>query len=107
MRFAMKNIISNILIFILKCIPQEFLVKLLTLGIARILEYARKRGGDYWDTAKCSISKIKRCCEIFEEVYEDDNLSEEDEKKIENAIRNSKFVDNIDTIIKENNNLKS
>ena len=56
--------------------------------IVWLLEYARNKGDKYWDKAKAVIRKINLWCSLFLEVYEDDELTEEEEAKIAEAIAN-------------------
>ena len=60
------------------------------------MEYARKhsdKGG--WEKAKKSVHEVKKWVNLFDEVYEDDTLTEEEEKKIEDAIADCTTVASI------------
>lgn len=71
----------------LKCVSYETLVKTIAQGIAYVLEYARKSSSpEGWDVAKATIKKIRTWLDLFDEVYEDDELTSEEEKKIQDAI---------------------
>lgn len=71
----------------LKCVSYETLVKTIAQGIAYVLEYARKSSSpEGWDVTKATIKKIRTWLDLFEEVYEDDELTPEEEKKIQDAI---------------------
>jgi Na+/phosphate symporter len=93
------NTIYNILISLLSV---DTICKLIARGIAKILETASKKGGDAWCKAKEIIKKIHLWCGLFLEVYEDDNLTEEEESKIADAIKNQTKIEKISDILKEN-----
>jgi len=91
---------------------KTFLIKLLfkTLTIDNIsslaarcivwlLEYARNKGDKYWDTAKGVIRKINNWCSLFLEVYEDDELTEQEEEKIAEAIQKETSIQSIAEIL--------
>lgn len=69
--------------------------------IVWLLEYARNKGDKYWDTAKEVIRKINNWCSLFLEVYEDNELSEEDEVKIAEAISKETDVQSIAKILQK------
>lgn len=71
----------------LKFVSYETLVTVIAQGIAYILEYARTSSSpEGWDKAKSTITKVKGWLNLFEEVYEDDELTPEEEKKIQDEI---------------------
>lgn len=71
----------------LKFVSYQTLVETIACGIAYILEYARENASqEGWDKAKSGVKEIKNWLTLFEEVYEDDNLSEDEEKLIQDAI---------------------
>ena len=73
----------------LKFVSYQALVDAIASGIAYILEYARKNSSNGgWEKAKESIKEIRHWLDLFDEVYEDDTLTEEEEKKIQDAIAN-------------------
>lgn len=67
--------------------------------IVWLLEYARNKGDKYWDKAKAVIRKINNWCSLFLEVYEDDELTEEEEEKIAEAISKETDLQTIAEII--------
>ena len=67
--------------------------------IVWLLEYARNKGDKYWDTAKGVIRKINNWCSLFLEVYEDDELTEQEEEKIAEAIQKETSIQSIAEIL--------
>ena len=73
----------------LKFVSFDTLVKTIASGLAYVMEYARKNSSkDGWERAKVAIKQIKNWTALIDEVYEDDTLTEEEEKKIQDAIAN-------------------
>ena len=71
----------------LKFVSFETLVKTIATGIAYVLEYARKSASEEgWEKAKATIKVIRGWLDLFDEVYSDDTLTPDEEKKIQNAI---------------------
>ena len=71
----------------LKFVSYKTLVETIACGIAYLLEYARENASkEGWDKAKSGVKEIKNWLTLFDQVYEDDNLSEEEEKLIQDAI---------------------
>ena len=64
-----------------------------------LLEYARNKGDKYWDRAKEVIRNINVWCSLFLEVYEDEELTEEEEKKIADAIQRETKIESIAEIL--------
>ena len=79
----MKNLIIKLLF---KTLTIDNVSALAAKCIVWLLEYARNKGDKYWDKAKEVIRKINSWCSLFLEVYEDDELTEEEEEKIARAI---------------------
>lgn len=77
----------NIMSFIFKFLDVDALCALVAKAIACILKYASKKGGKAWDVAKDAIVKINLWTSLFMQVYEDENLSAEDEATIAEAIK--------------------
>lgn len=80
----------------LKFVTYDTLVKIIATALAYVLEYARKhsdKGG--WEKAKKSVHEVKKWVNLFDEVYEDDTLTEDEEKKIEDAIAECTTVESI------------
>ena len=71
----------------LKFVSYETLVQVIAQGMAYILEYARNNASeDGWKMAKSANKSIKNWSTLLDEVYDDDKLTEEEEKKIQDAI---------------------
>lgn len=94
----MKNWLINLFF---KSLTVESISQIAAHCIVWLLEYARNKGDKYWDTAKGVIRKINNWCSLFLEVYEDDELSEEDEEKIAEAIKNQTDVQTIANILQK------
>ena len=85
----------------LKFVSYETIVEVMASGIAYIMEYARnKASNDGWEKAKAAMKKVKVWVNLFDEVYEDDTLTKEEEKKIEEAIKKGTLAGSIYNIIK-------
>lgn len=97
------NIISNILVNFLDI---DTICSLIAKAIAKILSYASKKGGKAWDTAKDAITKINLWTSLFMQVYEDDNMSEDDEKLIAEAIKKETRIDKLVDILKKESEKK-
>lgn len=94
----MKNWLINLFF---KSLTVDNVSQIAARCIVWLLEYARNKGDKYWDTAKGVIRKINNWCSLFLEVYEDDELSEEDEAKIAEAIKNQTDVQTIAKILQK------
>ena len=80
----------------LKFVSYDTLVNTIACGIAYLLEYARTNSSkDGWEKAKKSVNGIKLWIDLFNQVYEDDNLSDEEEKLIQTAISNCTATESI------------
>jgi len=85
----------------LKFVSYETIVGVMASGIAYIMEYARNKASkDGWEKAKSAMKKVKVWVNLFDEVYEDDTLTEEEEKKIEDAIKQGTLAASIYSIVK-------
>jgi len=84
----------------LKFLSYDALVGVIASAMAYILEYARSKATPVaWDNAKGAVKQIRNWAVLFDEVYEDDTLTEEEEKKIQNAIADCTAVTSIYNII--------
>ena len=84
----------------LKFLSYDALVSLIAQAIAYILEYARTHASDGgWEKAKTAVKQIKNWTTLLDEVYEDDTLTEDEEKKIGDEIANLTGTESIYTII--------
>ena len=71
----------------LKFVSYETLVNVIAASIAYIIDYARRNSSKHgWENAKIAVKKIRNWTTLLDEVYEDDNLTAEEERKIEDAI---------------------
>ena len=94
----MKNMIMNILV---KFVSADAVAELFAKLIAKLLNYAAKKGGKHWDAAKTAMNKTAVWINLFNEVYEDDKLTSEEEAKIADAIKSQTSVDKIADILKK------
>jgi superfamily I DNA and RNA helicase len=62
----------------------EKVIHLIAGIIANLLRKASKSGK--WDLFRSIIQKVEKVCHLFNEVYDDETLSKEDEEKIAEAI---------------------
>lgn len=84
----------------LKFLSYDALVEMIAKALAYILEYARtKASPEAWEKAKEANKKVRAWTALFEEVYEDDTLTPDEEKKIADAIANCTSTESIYTLI--------
>ena len=84
----------------LKFLSYDALVGLIAQAIAYILEYARTHSSEGgWIKAKNAVKRIKNWTVLLDEVYEDDTLTPEEEKRIGDEIADMTSVESIYTII--------
>ena len=84
----------------LKFLSYDALVEMIAKALAYILEYARKNASpEAWEKAKEANKKVRAWTTLFEEVYEDDTLTSDEEKKIADAIANCTSTESIYTLI--------
>ena len=84
----------------LKFLSYDALVGIVASAMAHILEYARKKATPAaWDNAKDAVKQIKNWSTLFDEVYEDDTLTDEEEKRIQDAIAECTAVSSIYNIL--------
>lgn len=74
--------------------------------IAALLAYASKKGGKAWDIAKASITKVNNWTSLFLQVYDDEKLTEEEEKIIADAIKSKTSIAKVVDILKKANEQK-
>ena len=80
----------------MKFVSYKTLVETIACGIAYLLEYARENASkEGWDKAKNGVKEIKNWLTLFDQVYDDDNLSNEEEKLIQDAISNCTATESI------------
>ena len=91
----------------LKFVSYETVVNLIAQGIAYLINYARTNASEEaWDKAKTTIKEIRKWTTLFDEIYEDDKLTEDEEKKIQEAIANCTATESIYDLIKGKKNAK-
>lgn len=80
----------------LKFLSYDALVELIAKALAYILEYARtKASPEAWEKAKEANRKVRAWTTLFDEVYKDDTLTPDEEKKISDAIANCTATESI------------
>ena len=94
----MKNAVISI---IMGFVSLDTVSKVLAMCVVRLLELARRKGGNTWNQAKKVLAKTENWISLFNEVYDDDELSEADEEKIRKAIANLTVTKRITTILKQ------
>ncbi len=90
-----------ILSFLIGFCSVDTISSLFAKMIVKLMEYARNKGGNAWDVAKKVLQKVKVWIDLFLQVYDDDNLTEDEEKMIAEAIRNQTDIQKIVDILKE------
>ena len=84
----------------LKFLSYDALVEIIAKGLAYILEYARtKASPEAWEKAKEANKKVRAWTTLFDEVYEDDTLTPDEEKQISEAISNCTTTESIYELI--------
>lgn len=94
----MTKIITTLLV---KFLDVDAICALVAKAIAALMSYASKKGGKAWDIAKTAIEKINLWTSLFMQVYEDDDLSAEDEKLIADAIKKQTEIEKLIDILKK------
>lgn len=93
----MAKVISIILAF---C-DVETISKIIARCISILLKLASKRGGKTWDTAKKVISETEVWANLFNRVYEDDTMSQEEELLVADAIAKKTQVDKVVALLEK------
>lgn len=93
----MKSLTISLL---MKFVSVDMIAKVFALCIAKLLNYAKGKGGDTWKKVKAIAKNAEKWLALFNEVYEDDTLTEEEETKIADAIAEMTTVKKISTILK-------
>ena len=65
------------------------------------MKWASKKGGDKWDVAKSVIKKVKMWCDLFDKVYDDDTMSEEEEQMVAEAIKKEVPVEKLVSLLEK------
>ena len=79
---------SIIMTIALKFLTVDGLCQLTAKIISNLLYWASKKGGKAWDIAKTVITKINLWTSLFLQVYNDDTMTENEEKLVAEAIKN-------------------
>ena len=96
----MKNWIIKQL---LKMLSYDTLVEIIAKALAYIMEYARKHSSqEGWEKAKVAIKQINTWTGLLNEVYEDDTLTPDEEKKIADAIAGCTATESIYELVTGN-----
>ena len=94
----MKSILTSLIISLLDL---NTICMLVAKAIAAILRYASKRGGKAWDICKAIITKINLWTSLFLQVYDDEQLTSDEEKIIADAIKNQTDIAKLVDILKK------
>lgn len=95
----MKMIDTLLERILLKFVTVDRVAAVVARLIVKLLEYARGKSDRHWGKAKAIVSTIGRLCSLFSQVYDDDTLTEDDEKAIADAISNLTDKDSIEKIL--------
>lgn len=79
------KIISSILT---KFITIDMISTVIAKLIAKLLNNASKKGGESWNKSKLIISKVRVWIDLFDQVYEDNEMTTEEETLVSKAISN-------------------
>ena len=93
----MKSIIMSIA---LKFLTVDGLCQLAAKIISSLLFWASKKGGKSWDIAKAVITKINLWTSLFIQVYDDEEMSKEEEEIVAKAIKNQTSIDKLVDLLK-------
>lgn len=94
----MKTLIINLLF---KFVDFDCIASIAAKCIVFLLEYARSKSDAHWDRAKGVVKQINNWSNLFMEVYDDDALTEAEEEKIAEAIRNCTSKEKIEEILEK------
>lgn len=94
----MKDVIVGML---MKFVSIDLVSKTMALCVVKTLEYARKKGGKSWDESKKILANAENWIHLFNCVYDDNELTPEEEQKIQEAIKEMTVTKKITTILKQ------
>lgn len=94
----MKTLIITLL---LKFLTPTNIASIMAKCIANLLRYASKNGGKNWDTTKQVIDQVSNWTSLYNQVYDDEELTKEEEGKIAKAIELNTLVPKIVDLIKK------
>ena len=92
---------SIIMAIALKFLTVDGLSQLAAKIISNLLYWASKKGGTRWDIAKAVITKINLWTSLFLQVYDDDEMTEDEEKVVAEAIKNQTSIAKLVDILKK------
>ena len=92
--------------FLIKFLDLDTICATLARLIALVLSYASKRGGKSWDIAKNVIVKVNLWTSLFAQVYDDEQLTQEEEKVIADAIKSQTSIEKAVDILKKSLTVK-
>ena len=92
---------------LLKFLTVDNLCTILAKIISLLLAYASKKGGKAWDITKATIVKVNNWTSLYLQVYDDEQLTKEEEKLIADAIKNKTDIAKVIDIIKKANEEKN
>ena len=92
---------SIIMTIALKFLTIDRLCQLAAKIISNLLFWASKKGGKAWDIAKTVITKINLWTSLFLQVYDDDEMTKDEEQKIAEAIKNQTNISKLVDILKK------
>ena len=78
------NIIFSML---LKFCTVDTIALVLAKCISALLSFASKRGGTAWDVSKRVIAEVEAWSSLFNQVYDDDTMTQEEEALVADAIK--------------------
>lgn len=87
--------------FLLKFVTADTVAKVIATCVAKLMEIARKKGGNAWDKSKKVAQNAEIWIHLFNEVYADDGLTEEEEEKIAQAIKDLTVTKKIADVLKD------
>lgn len=77
----------------------DFIAKIIAMCISKLIKYASRKGGSTWTKVKGVMKKTENWIRLFNEVYEDDEMTAEEEEKVAKAISDMTSVKKISQIV--------
>ena len=97
----MKTVITAVIGILIKVISVENVAKVLAFCVSKLLGYASRKGGDAWDKTKAVMVDAENWIHLFNETYEDDEMTPEEEAKVAEAIKNLTSVKKVAELVKK------
>lgn len=94
----MKTAVISVL---MNFVSVEFIAKIIAMGISKLISYASRKGGATWTKVKGIMKKIENWIHLFNEVYEDDEMTPEEEAKVAEAIAGLTTIKKVSQIISD------